>query len=137
MDTTSTGTFNGTINSSGTGVAGVPNSLTGQINCNSNIRLTYGGFQLGQDIARLNIGGSGGTLHVGVTAGYAESNAQDQGGSGFTGNFQVPFAGVYAAYTYGHFFADILGRADNTTDDLRIRSTRGETELGGEIRERA
>ena len=51
-------------------------------------------------------------MHVGLTGGYAEANAQDRGGSNFTGNFQVPFAGVYAAYTQGRFFADILGRTD-------------------------
>jgi opacity protein-like surface antigen len=102
VENTSSGSFNGVIGGLG----------TGQINCNSDIRMTYGGFQLGQDIARLNIGGNGATLHVGVTGGYAEANAQDLAGSGFTGNSQVPFAGVYAAYTSGRFFADILGRAD-------------------------
>src|SRR5262249_26931224 len=104
-DNTSSGNFNGAIAEPGGVVAG-------QINCNSEVRMSYGGFQLGQDIARLNIGGNGATLHVGVTGGYAEANAQDQGGSGFTGNFQIPFAGLYAAYTNGHFFADILGRTD-------------------------
>ena len=89
-----------------------PRAATGQVSCNSDIRLNYGGFQIGQDIARLNIGGNGATLHVGVTGGYAEANAQDRGGSNFTGNFQVPFAGVYAAYTNGRFFADILARGD-------------------------
>jgi hypothetical protein len=95
-------TFNGTISGSG----------AGQVHCQSGVRLDYGGFQLGQDIARLNIGAGGATLHVGVTGGYGEFNAQNQGGSPFTGNFQVPFAGVYAAYTNGRFFADIMGRGD-------------------------
>jgi opacity protein-like surface antigen len=108
VDNTSTGSFTGTINEAPLGGTAV----TGQINCNSNIRMAYGGFQLGQDIAKLNIGGSGATLHVGVTGGYAEANAQEQAGSGFTGNFEIPFAGMYAAYTNGNFFADILGRAD-------------------------
>jgi opacity protein-like surface antigen len=105
VDNTSSGTFTGTINE-----FGVP--VSGSINCNSDVRMNYGGFQLGQDIARLNIGGNGATLHVGVTGGYAEANAQDLGGSGFTGNFQIPFAGLYAAYTNGRFFADIMGRTD-------------------------
>jgi opacity protein-like surface antigen len=86
----------------------------GQVACQSGVRSDYSGFQIGQDIARLNIGGGGATLHVGVTGGYAEVNAQNQGGgaSPFTGNFEVPFAGVYAAYTNGGFFADITGRGE-------------------------
>jgi opacity protein-like surface antigen len=109
VETQATGTFTGSISGSnffGTG------TTTGQIGCNSDIRMDYGGFQLGQDIARLNIGGSGATLHIGVTGGYAEANAQDLGGSNFSGNFQVPFVGAYAAYTNGRFFADVLARAD-------------------------
>jgi opacity protein-like surface antigen len=109
VDEKASGTFTGSISASQN--FGTP-AANGSVTCNSDIRLNYGGFQLGQDIARLNIGGSGGTLHVGVTGGYAEANAQDRGGSNFTGNFQVPFAGVYAAYTQGRFFADILGRTD-------------------------
>jgi opacity protein-like surface antigen len=104
-----TGNFNGSVTASANN--GTP-AATGQVNCNSDVRLNYGGFQMGQDIARLNIGGNGATLHVGVTGGYAEANAQDRGGSNFSGNFQVPFAGVYAAYTNGRFFADVLARAD-------------------------
>lgn len=109
VDQSSTGTFNGSVTASP--MFGTP-AATGLVTCNSNVRLNYGGFQIGQDIARLNIGGNGATLHVGVTGGYAEANAQDQGGSNFTGNFQVPFAGVYAAYTNGRFFADVLARGD-------------------------
>jgi opacity protein-like surface antigen len=108
VESSSTGTFTGTINAVPFG----PPNLSGEIGCNSNIRMNYGGFQLGQDIARLNIGGNGATLHFGVTGGYAEANAQDLGGSNFVGNFQIPFAGVYAAYTNGRFFADVLARSD-------------------------
>lgn len=109
VDNLATGTFTGTI--SGSQALGT-NDTSGQIGCKSDIRLNYGGFQIGQDLARLNLGGNGATLHVGVTGGYAEASAQDRGGSNFTGNFQVPFAGVYAAYTHGRFFADILARSD-------------------------
>jgi opacity protein-like surface antigen len=129
VDNTSTGTFNGTI--------AAPTSATGQINCNSDVRMNYGGFQLGQDIARLNIGGGGATLHVGVTGGYAEGNAQDRGGSNFSGNFEVPFAGVYAAYTNGRFFADVLARGDIyqmslTSPDAALQNQRLNA-LGGTI----
>jgi opacity protein-like surface antigen len=115
--TTFTGSISpGTNNTNGTGYLGPPGATgpgaSGQIGCGSNIRQVYGGFQVGQDIARLNIGGNGGNLHVGVTGGYAEASAQDLGGSNFTGTFQVPFAGIYANYTRGNFTADILGRGD-------------------------
>jgi opacity protein-like surface antigen len=109
VDDKATGTFNGSVGASSSNETP---AATGRVSCNSDVRLNYGGFQMGQDIARLNIGGGGATLHVGVTGGYAEANAQDRGGSNFTGNFQVPFAGVYAAYTSGRFFADILARGD-------------------------
>jgi opacity protein-like surface antigen len=104
VENSSSGTFTGTI-------AAAP-TIAGQITCNSDVRMNYGGFQLGQDIARLNIGGGGSTLHIGVTGGYAEANAQDQGGSNFTGNFEIPFVGLYAAYTSGRFFADAMVRGD-------------------------
>ena len=67
---------------------------------------------MGQDLARLNLSGDGATLHVGLTGGYAQSETQDLGGSNFNGAFQVPFAGVYATYTNGRFFADALVRGD-------------------------
>jgi opacity protein-like surface antigen len=107
VDDKTTGTFNGSDTTLNLGPA-----ASGTITCNSNIRQDFGGVQVGQDLARLNLSGSGATLHVGVTGGYAQSAAQDQGGSGFTGTFQVPFAGVYAAYTNGNFFADALVRGD-------------------------
>jgi opacity protein-like surface antigen len=109
VDTQATGTFSGSITPS---VAlGLPGG-TGQVNCNSNIRQDYSGYQVGGDLARLNIGGGGASLHIGWTGGYAEANAQDTGGSNFTGNFQVPFVGMYATYIAGNFFADILARGD-------------------------
>jgi opacity protein-like surface antigen len=102
VENSSTGTMTGTI-------AGIG---AGSTTCNSDVRMNYGGFQLGQDIARLNIGGGGSTLHIGITGGYAEANAQDVGGSNFNGNFEIPFAGLYAAYTSGRFFADAMVRGD-------------------------
>ena len=47
-----------------------------------------------------NLSGSGATLHLGVTGGFAQSNDQDLAGSGFNGSFQVPFAGLYAVYIF-------------------------------------
>jgi opacity protein-like surface antigen len=115
VDNQATGTFSGAISPGTTGFSsGFPGGpgAAGTINCHTNIRQDYAGFQLGQDLARLNLSGSGATLHVGVTGGYAEASAQDLGGSTFTGGFQVPFVGLYAAYTSGNFFADAVLRSD-------------------------
>lgn len=126
VETSATTTFNGTL-------SGAP----GQIGCNTGVRLNFNGFQLGQDIARLNIGGSGATLHVGVTGGYAEANAQNQVGLPVTGNFQVPFAGVYATFTKGNFFADILARSDfyqmSLTSADAVLSNQRLSALGGTL----
>lgn len=66
----------------------------------------FGGVQVGGDISRLNINGA--NVHVGVTAGYTESNISSPTGSGsrLTGQFQIPFFGIYAAVTKDGFFAD-------------------------------
>jgi opacity protein-like surface antigen len=108
IDERATGTFTGSTTPGST----VGSAATGQVTCNSNVREGYGGFQVGQDLARLKIGGGSGSLHIGVTGGYAESGAQDLGGSNLTGSFQVPFAGIYAAYANGNFSADLMGRGD-------------------------
>ncbi len=108
IDEQATGTFTGSMTSGST----VGPAASGQVTCNSNVRESYGGFQVGQDLARLKIGGSSGSLHIGVTGGYVESGAQDLGGSNLSGSFQVPFAGIYAAYANGNFSADLMGRGD-------------------------
>lgn len=114
-DNHATGTFNGVISAGTAGFSsGFPGGAgaTGAISCQSDIRQDYAGFQLGQDLARLNLSGGGATFHAGITGGYAQSQDQDLSGSGFTGGFKVPFVGVYAAYTNGNFFADALLRGD-------------------------
>ncbi len=125
VDNEATGTFSGSISpgtflkrtfTSGPGTAGT-------VTCNANVRQDYAGFQLGQDLARLNLSGSGATLHVGVTGGYAESKDQDQGGSNFSGGYQVPFVGLYATYTSGNFFIDGLLRSDFYQMDLSAASS--------------
>ena len=114
-DNQATSTFTGSV-------ANVP-GVAGSITCNSNIREDYFGFQFGQDLARLNLSGSGATLHLGLTEGYAQSGTQDLGGSNFTGSFQVPFAGAYATYTNGRFFADGLVRGDFYQMNLSAAAT--------------
>jgi hypothetical protein len=103
LATTTTGPF-------GQGPVGtvVPTAGLGTANCESKSRTDYVGFQVGQDIARLNLGGW--NLHAGVTGGYSET----EGRTGFSeARFEVPFAGVYAALTGGGgFFIDGQARWD-------------------------
>jgi opacity protein-like surface antigen len=130
VDNEATGMFSGTIGpgriplnrSSPFPILAPEPGATGVANCNANVRQDYAGFQLGQDLARLNLSGSGATLHAGITGGYAESRDQDQAGSGFSGDFQVPFAGLYATYTSGNFFIDGLLRSDFYQMDLSAAS---------------
>jgi opacity protein-like surface antigen len=102
----------GRVDTDSTGVAtvgfvGGP-AIPGSIACNTRTRTEFAGYQAGADLARLNVGGW--NLHGGVTVGYVESDARDispgPAGGNFSGNFQVPFAGVYGAATYGGFFVD-------------------------------
>ncbi|HEX4410152.1 MAG TPA: autotransporter domain-containing protein [Xanthobacteraceae bacterium] len=113
VENQASGTFSGAIGPV-TGANSFPNGpgATGIVNCRTDIRQDYAGFQLGQDLARLNLSGSGATLHLGLTGGFAQTRDQDLGGSGFNGSFQVPFAGLYAVYANGNFFADGLLRTD-------------------------
>ncbi len=104
LTTKSTGTVD---NVSFGGTAPIPGSIT----CDTKVRQNYGGIQVGQDIATLNLGGTGKNVHFGITAGYGESNAHDNTGI-FNGNFQVPFVGVYSVFTWGNFFFDTLSRWD-------------------------
>src|SRR5262249_48453058 len=70
---------------------GNPNGVTG---CPTQFRHDFGGFQLGQDIAKLNV--MGWNLHVGQTAGYLQTNGRstDAGAVPFSTTTQVPFIGA-------------------------------------------
>src|ERR1700676_4651822 len=74
-------------------------------NCALRLHQTFAGMQVGTDVARLNLGASGANIHFGLTGGYAELQSRDVDG-GFSGSFQVPYLGVYSAFTKGNFFAD-------------------------------
>jgi len=86
---------------------GVP----GTFQCNSTFRSDYAGFQIGADVARLNINGGGTNVHVGLTGGFLTGSGHELTGVA-TGGFDIPFVGVYAAMTSGGFFADALLRED-------------------------
>jgi hypothetical protein len=71
----------------------------------------YGGFQMGADLGRFNLGASGLNVVFGVTGGLLDATADEQIGPGHY-TFNVPFIGGYAAVTQGHFFADAQVRGD-------------------------
>ena len=87
-----------------------PVPVTGAQTCNTTTRLDFKGFQVGHDISILNSGGSGANWHWGVTAGYMEARAKDVSSGPpaptFRGDTEVPFAGIYTAFSKGGFFAD-------------------------------
>src|SRR5262249_10498672 len=85
---------------------------SGTINCASKQHETFGGVQLGTDVARLNW--DGWNVNFGTTVGYLESRSEERFGGApfFTTNFEVPFAGGYAVAPYGSFFADVMVRGE-------------------------
>ena len=101
LQATTTGTF-----TTGTDPAGVA-PFSGTSNCQTASRTDFAGFQAGQDIARLNVGGW--NLHIGATGGYAETEGKT---SQKEARFEVPFAGIYAAATVGGFYVDAQARWD-------------------------
>jgi outer membrane autotransporter protein len=118
----------------GAGVPGTTASTSG--NCTTKFRETFGGVQVGADVARLNIGGW--NFHLGTTAGAIWSSGSIVGGSPtggipnpftatnpvtqtpFDSTSQSPFVGGYVAATKGNFFFDALIRYDN--HDLSLNS---------------
>ena len=112
-------------------------SATQSTGCTTKFHASYGGVQVGSDIARLNI--DGWNLHLGTTAGAMESSGNIVGGSPtggltpaggilpvpvtqtpFNTTAQSPFVGMYGAATKGSFFIDGLIRYDNY--DLNLNS---------------
>ena len=91
----------------------VIDGVSGSDNCHTKVDQDFRGFQAGSDISALN-SFLGANWHVGLTAGYVESKSSDvtPGIGSLTADFQVPFAGVYAAFSRGNFFADGQARVD-------------------------
>jgi opacity protein-like surface antigen len=102
FSSSSTGALNPTVP-----VPGIAATAT-TTNCPGQVRETFSGIQVGQDISRLNWGGW--NVHVGSTAGYLAAHTDD--GTGNTANFDVPFLGAYLVATHGRFFADIMVREE-------------------------
>jgi opacity protein-like surface antigen len=126
-------TIVGTVdtNTSSTGTLSLPGGgATGTQNCNTTTRQDYWGYQVGHDISVLNGGNTGANWHFGVTAGYFEAKTKDITPAGsytnanfpgetfntpagsFSADTQVPFVGIYTAFTKGGLFLDGQARWD-------------------------
>ena len=100
---------------------GVTTNVEPSVSCRSKVGQNFEGIQAGHDIAYLNQGGMGTNWHVGVLAGYIGAKFKDETPAGsvleplggpISGNFEVPYAGLYATFSKGRFFADAQARAD-------------------------
>src|SRR5262249_31099126 len=99
---------------SNTSIGSTTNSSNGSVSrvsttCSTKFQQTFGGFQLGHDVARLNVGGW--NLTLGTTAGFLETAGHIVGGNvvagqdlgkpvvdnAFNSTTQAPFVGTYAA----------------------------------------
>src|SRR5258708_2511609 len=102
----------GTVVLSGAGVPGSP--LSGSATCTTSFHQTFAGFQVGQDVANLNV--NGWNLHLGTTAGFLQTQGNLPNGNLLGGSFdastQAPFVGTYAVATSGGFFVDGMIRFD-------------------------
>jgi Autotransporter beta-domain len=110
--------------------------VTGQLNCTSRVRQDYHGVQAGYDWSWLNMNGTGANWHFGITGGKFGSSTNDltpayqelsntapfivfnTPASQFGTSQNVPFVGLYSAYTYRNFFIDGMARWDFYDDRL-------------------
>jgi opacity protein-like surface antigen len=98
--------------------------VPGAITCNTETNLKFAGAQAGTDMATLNW--NGWNIHIGSMAGYVSAKAKDTSSAGiinplggtFENSLDVPFAGIYAAATYGGFFIDGQVRFDYYQNNL-------------------
>ena len=101
---------------------------TGKQTCSATTHQDYWGQQVGSDFSLRNMGGTGANWHFGVTGGIFEARAKDTTAntatsstffgvtenlpSTFRAQIEVPFVGVYTAFTQGNFSADAQVRWD-------------------------
>jgi opacity protein-like surface antigen len=87
--------------------------------CRTKVQQDFKGFQAGHDIALLNSDNTGMNWHFGGLAGYVQTDIRDQTPGGtLKGNFNVPFAGLYTAFSKGNLFADAQARLDYFQGEL-------------------
>jgi outer membrane autotransporter protein len=99
----------GQVTLNGSGTVTFLNPPAAPAPCTTKFEQRYAGFQLGGDIAKLNVDGT--DFHFGATGGYINATGNEVGGPA-TGSFEVPFVGAYAAVIRGGFFADVMVRYD-------------------------
>jgi hypothetical protein len=97
---------------------------SGSLNCQQEYKQDYAGVQVGVDLGKLNLGGTGVNWHFGITGGDFFARAQEKklrpdapsssiiDTTDVEGRFQVPFIGFYNVITAGNFFADAQFRWD-------------------------
>ena len=97
-----------------------------QGSCHTKVAQDYAGFQAGHDIALLNPDNSGMNWHFGAMAGVIGAGARDLSPGGtLSSDFQVPFAGLYTAFSKGNFFADAQARFDYFQSELNDPNANG------------
>ena len=105
-------------------------NATASTTCNTQYHQTFGGYQLGVDIGKFNIGGW--NLILGTTAGFLQSNGNVVGGDilgnlfaagALHSNTQASFMGTYGVATYGNFFVDGMVRGDYFETDMNSPSS--------------
>src|SRR5262249_49328135 len=89
----------------------------------SGLHQDFGGFQVGQDIAKLNF--MGWNIHAGPTAGFVGGRGNSTGGDSpaFSTSTQIPFVGAYVTAENGGLFADASFRMnwfENSIDSSGI-----------------
>jgi outer membrane autotransporter protein len=100
----------------------------GKQTCETTVKQDFAGFQVGYDVATLNSGATGASIHLGFTAGYLGAYSRDtsKGGTIESGGFvfpdhpggslkahtEVPFVGAYMAFIQKGFYLDGLVRFD-------------------------
>jgi hypothetical protein len=96
-----------------------------------NVKTRFDAYEVGIDTGGLNLGGSGWNGHFGVTGGSVTATSND-GGTGTSVNFDLPFFGVYGVITHGPFFMDVEYRHDwlntqvsNVTANLNNANLKG------------
>jgi outer membrane autotransporter protein len=87
----------------------------GSITCNTRTLEDFAGFQVGADVARLNV--NGWNLHAGTMIGYLGLRSKDSTPdldppASFRDSLQIPFMGFYGAASYGGFLVDGQVRGD-------------------------
>lgn len=83
--------------------------------CQPSVKQSFAGFEMGHDIAALNTANSDTNWHFGVLAGYVgvKVDSPPTLDGGLNGNFEVPSAGLYTAFTMGAFSTDVQARLYN------------------------